>query len=58
MVLLRRNHRLDVEFQQVLVDPLGAVALVPGERDRPGDRLTIVGLSSSIDELKAKYQSI
>ena len=32
----------DVEVQQALVNPLGPISLVAGQRDRPGDRLAVV----------------
>ena len=38
---LAGDHRRDVQRQQIVVDPVGAVALVPGERHRPGDRLAL-----------------
>lgn len=38
LVGLARDHRRDVQVQQVLVDPIGAIALVPGQRHRPSDR--------------------
>lgn len=41
LVLFGRDHRLDVQFQQVLVDPVGAIAFVAGQRRRPGDRLAV-----------------
>jgi len=38
LVFLRRNHRADSQVDQVIVDPIRAVAFVAGQRHRPGDR--------------------
>ena len=36
-ILLGWNHRLDAQFDQVLVNPIGPVSLVAGQRHGPGD---------------------
>lgn len=41
LVGLGRNHRFDAVFEQVLVDPVGAVPFVSGELQGPGDRLAV-----------------
>ena len=41
LVLLRRDHRLDPQLQQVFVDPVGPIPLVAGQGDRPRDRLAV-----------------
>lgn len=40
LVGLGGNDRFDAVFEQVLVDPVGTVAFVAGQLERPGDRLT------------------
>ncbi len=39
LVTLGRDHRLDIQIQQVFIDPVGAIPLVARQRHRPGDRL-------------------
>jgi len=40
-VLLGRNDRSDVQFEQVLVNPISAVSLVAGQGHRPSDGLAV-----------------
>ena len=39
LVALGRDHRLDIQLQQVFIDPIGAISLVARQRHRPSDRL-------------------
>ena len=40
-VLLRWDHRIDAEVQEVLVNPVGAIPFVSTQRQRPSDALTV-----------------
>ena len=56
-VALRRDNRSDAEFQQVTVDPLGAVTFVACHRNWPGKRLVIVVNQLGVRAFKQRDQS-
>ena len=40
-VLLGGNHRLDFQFQQTIVDPVGSVSFISRQGDRPRNRFPL-----------------
>ena len=55
-VLLRRNHWLDAELQQVRINPVGAIPFVTAKLHRPSYRLAFAVLQLGIRSFQERVQ--
>jgi hypothetical protein len=56
LVLFGRNDRLDVSFQQIFVNPIGAVSFVTAQRYGPRDRFARAITEARVGALQHRVQ--